>query len=102
MYSRSNHIDNGKLAKRRVTKSLKITSQVNENTHPISDTAQHLIDGHQLMNNMKACPYMTATLVRGPSGSDLLRLGKTFKGRFLILPSARRMSLGHGDKFRNA
>ena len=44
MSSRSSHTDNGKLARRRVKKSLKITSQVNENTHPRSNTAQHLID----------------------------------------------------------
>jgi hypothetical protein len=50
MYSRSTHRDNGMLAKKNVIKSLKIMSQVNENTHPRSDTAQHLIDGHQLMD----------------------------------------------------
>ena len=38
------------LPKRRVKNSLKITSQVNENSHPRSDAAQHLFDGHQLVN----------------------------------------------------
>jgi hypothetical protein len=51
VYSRSNHTDKGKLAKR-VKMSLKITSRVNGNTHPRSDTAMHLINGHQLMNSI--------------------------------------------------
>ena len=69
MYSRSNHTDSGKLAKRRVKKSLKIMSQVNENTHPSSNTAQDLIDGHQLMDIMKVYPHVTTTVVKSLSRS---------------------------------
>lgn len=53
MYSRSNHTDNGKLAKSEAKNSLKITSQVSESTHPSSNTTQHLIGGHQLMNTVE-------------------------------------------------
>ena len=54
MYSRSSHsTDNGMVAKRRVKKSLRITSQVNDNTHPRSNAAQHLFDEHQLMDTTK-------------------------------------------------
>lgn len=41
------------LAKRRVRKSLTITFQVNEKTHPRIDAAQHLVDGHQLMDTVE-------------------------------------------------
>ena len=53
MYSRSNHTYNGELAKKRARVSLKIASQVNEKIHLRSNTVQHLIDGHQLINIMK-------------------------------------------------
>jgi hypothetical protein len=32
---------------------MRITSQVNESTHPRNDTAQPLIDGHQLTNTIE-------------------------------------------------
>ena len=63
LYSRSNNRYNRRLAKISVKKSLKITSQVNENTHSRSDTAQPLIDGHQLTKTMETISHMTTTTI---------------------------------------
>jgi hypothetical protein len=46
--------------------SLKITSQVNENTHPSSDTAQPLIDVHQLMDTIGTISHIIMTSVNLP------------------------------------
>ena len=102
--SRSNHTDNGKLAKRSAKKSLKITSHGNENTHPRSNTAQNLMDGHQLMNTMKVLSHVTTTALKSLSGSTratLLRLCQTSEDDLLILFSNKIMSLWNGDKFFN-
>jgi hypothetical protein len=107
--SRLNHTDNGKLAERRVTTVLKITAQVNENTHLRSNTKQHLIHEHQLMNigecPMKVLAHVTTTPIkRSPcrrTRANLLRLGQSFGCESLAVPSARRMSLRHRNKFHH-
>lgn len=100
LFTRSNNTDNGKLAKIRVRKSLKITSQVKENTHPRSGTVQHLLDGHQLMKPMKKFPHVTTTAFKRSLRANLSRLGQTSKSKFLILPRTRKVFLLR-DKFRS-
>ena len=100
LFTRSNNTDNGKLAKIRVRKSLKITSQVKENTHPRSCTTEHLLDGHQLMNTMKEFPHVMTTAVKRSLRAILSRLFQTSKSKFLILPRPRKVFL-HKNKFRS-
>lgn len=78
MFSRSNHTDKGKLAKRKVKTSFKMTSQLNENTHPRSDIVEHLIDGYQLMN------YYEGVCSRNDGGSQ-----KSITLHISKLPKAR-------------
>ena len=104
LYSRSSNRYNGRVAKRSVKKSLKITSQVNENTHPRSDTAQPLIDVHQLTNTIKTISHIITTAavsVLRSTRANLPRLDQIFESSFLILPSAKTMCLGHNDEFQS-
>jgi hypothetical protein len=56
--SRSNHTDNAKPVNGRISKCLKISSQVNEKIHPKNDAAQYLTNKDQLMNGVEILAYV--------------------------------------------
>ena len=70
------------LAKRRMRKSLRITSQVNENTHPRSDAAQHLIDGYQLTDTIEGVCSRDDDSTEEPMTLHVSKLGANFVEAF--------------------